>query len=233
MTIKDILRKLIYRQKADTVSYVKYLRSLGCKIGERSIIYVPIKTHIDETRPWLISIGDDVHITEGVTILTHGFDWSVLKGIYGEILGSSGCVSIGNNVFVGMNTTILKGVSIGNNVIIGAGSLVNKDIPDNVVAAGNPCRVIMNLDEYYHKRKNAQYHEAEELVRLYRERYDNEPPENVLHEFFWLFCNNPEKLTALYKSMMQLGGNEILSNQRMLENKSRFKDMNEFLNSIR
>ena len=89
------------------------------------------------TRPWLIDIGKNVKITEGVTILTHGFDWSVLKGVYGDILGSSGGVKIGDNVFIGMQTTILKGVHIGNNVIIGANSLVNKDIPDNCVAAGN------------------------------------------------------------------------------------------------
>lgn len=80
------------------------------KIGEESTIYVPTKTQIDTTRPWLIDIGKNVKITEGVTILTHGFDWSVLKGVYGDILGSSGGVKIGDNVFIGMQTTILKGV---------------------------------------------------------------------------------------------------------------------------
>lgn len=49
-----------------------------------------------------------------------------------------GGVSIGDNVFIGMQSTILKGVHIGNNVIIGANSLVNKDVPDNCVVAGNP-----------------------------------------------------------------------------------------------
>lgn len=77
-----------------------------------------------------------------------------------------------------MKTTILKGVNIGNNVIIGANSLVNKDIPDNCVAAGNPAKVIMTLDEYYSKRKKAQDQEAEELVRLYRERYGKEADES-------------------------------------------------------
>ena len=69
-----------------------------------------------------------------------------------------------------METTILKSVQIGDNVIIGANSLVNKDVPDNCVVAGNPARVIMSLDRYYEKRKAAQYQEAEELVKLYRER---------------------------------------------------------------
>jgi hypothetical protein len=53
------------------------------KIGEETTIYAPLKTTIDETRPWLIDIGNNVKITKGVTILTHGFDWSVLKGVYG------------------------------------------------------------------------------------------------------------------------------------------------------
>lgn len=118
----------------------------------------------------MIEIGNDVQITSGVTLLTHGYDWSVLKGVYGEVLGSSGVLKIGNNVFIGMHSTILKGVTIGNNVIIGANSLVNKDIPDNCVAAGNPCRVIMSLEEYYKKRKNVQIDEATELVRVYREK---------------------------------------------------------------
>lgn len=117
------------------------------------MIFDPQTTIIDETRPWMIEIGNDVQITSGVTLLTHGYDWSVLKGVYGEVLGSSGVLKIGNNVFIGMHSTILKGVTIGNNVIIGANSLVNKDIPDNCVAAGNPCRVIMSLEEYYKKGK--------------------------------------------------------------------------------
>ena len=64
------------------------------KIGEETTIYVPMKTQIDTTRPWLITIGNNVKITEGVTILTHGFDWSGLKGVYGDILGSGGAWSL-------------------------------------------------------------------------------------------------------------------------------------------
>lgn len=151
--IKNSIKRIVYQEKYNSQSYVKYLRSIGMKIGEDVNFYAPMKTSIDITRPWMIDIGDHVEITEGVTILTHGYDWSVLKGVYGEILGSCGKVKIGNNVFIGMNTTILKGVNIGSNVIIGANSLVNKDLPDNCVAAGNPCRVIMSLDEYYEKKE--------------------------------------------------------------------------------
>ena len=56
-------------------------------------------------------------------------------------------VHIGDNVWIGANTVIVPGVHIGNNVVIGAGSVVNKDIPDNVVAVGNPCRVLREVSE--------------------------------------------------------------------------------------
>lgn len=62
-----------------------------------------------------------------------------------------GSITIGNNVFIGAESTVLYDVKIGNNVIIGAGSLVNKDIPDGVVAAGVPCRVIGSFDEYMNR----------------------------------------------------------------------------------
>lgn len=233
ISIKKMLKKLVYKEKLDSESYIKYLRQQGAKIGKRVNIYAPNKTLIDMTRPWLIDIGDDVQITEGVTILTHGYDWSVLKGVYGEVLGSSGGVKIGNNVFIGMKTTILKGVHIGNNVIVGANSLVNKDIPDNCVVAGNPAKVIMSLDQYYEKRKKEQLAEATELVQLYRERYGKEPDDKALHEFFWLFCDGTDELPDCWKSMMALIGNEEYSYKRLKNNKKKFQDKDSFLKSIK
>lgn len=230
--INKIIRRLFYGNKADSKAYIEYLRGLGMKIGEETTIYVPTKTQIDITRPWLITIGSNVKITEGVTILTHGFDWSVLKGVYGDILGSGGGVAIGNNVFIGMKSTILKGVHIGNNVIIGANSLVNKDIPDNCVAAGNPCKVIMGLEEYHEKRKASQVAEAKELVQLYRERYGRDPDEKALHEFFWLFTDGHDELPECWESMMKLGGNYEYAKEQFKKNNKKFKNMDEFLKQI-
>lgn len=56
-------------------------------------------------------------------------------------------IAIGDNVWIGGNTVINPGVTIGNNVVIGSGSVVTRDIPDNVVAAGNPCRVLRPITE--------------------------------------------------------------------------------------
>lgn len=230
--IRTLIRKIIYGAKASSASYVKYLRSMGMEIGEETTIYAPTKTLIDATRPWLVSIGRNVKITEGVTILTHGFDWSVLKGVYGEIIGSAEEVSIGNNVFIGMRSTILKGVHIGDNVIIGANSLVNKNIPSNCVAAGNPCKVIMSLDEYYHKRKLAFVNEAKELVYSYRERYGKEQDEKALHEFFWLFTDGDDQLPECWENMMKLGGNYSFTRKKHRENKKLFDNFNDFLKNI-
>jgi len=57
-------------------------------------------------------------------------------------------IQIGSNVWIGMNTVVLPGVRIGDNVIIGANSVVSKDISSNVVAAGNPCRIISEKEPY-------------------------------------------------------------------------------------
>lgn len=56
-------------------------------------------------------------------------------------------ITVGDNVWIGANVTVLPGVSIGNNTVIGGGSVVTKDIPDGVLAYGNPCRVIRKLTE--------------------------------------------------------------------------------------
>lgn len=88
--VKNVIRNMLYGERASSEKYISYLRSIGCKIGEDVTVYVPTQTEIDVTRPWLIEIGNHVKITKRCTILTHGYDWSVIKAVYGEILGSSG-----------------------------------------------------------------------------------------------------------------------------------------------
>lgn len=94
MRVKTLLnhlrKRIIWGNKSDSQTYIIHLKQIGMRIGERTQIFDPPSTLIGETRPWLIDIGDDVQITQGVTILTHGYDWAVLKGVYGDILGSSG-----------------------------------------------------------------------------------------------------------------------------------------------
>lgn len=193
--IKRSIRRMVLGPKASGEDMIAFLRGKGMTIGENTVIHDVTDVFIDPSRPWMVTIGDNVQITRGVTILTHGCDWSVFKGLYGDVLGSAGHVSIGSNVFIGMNATILKGVNIGNNVVIGANSLINKDVPDNCVVAGNPQRIICGIDEYLEKRRKAQLSEAADLYRCWRAntpagKAGEVPPKRIFHEFFWLFENS-------------------------------------------
>ena len=229
---RRLYRRLRYGNRSESEIYLDGLRAMGVEIGQGTVAFAPTMTFLDVSRPWLLTIGEHVQITKGVTVLTHGYDWSVLKGVYGEILGSAGKVTIGNNVFLGMNCTVLKGVTIGDNVIIGANSLVNKDIPSNCVAAGNPCRVIMSLEEYRQKRQQAQLSEARELVTAYRQRYGKEPDEQALSEFFWLFTKDTSNLPQCWQEKMELVGNFQDSVEAMGRREPPYGSMEDFLRDI-
>jgi acetyltransferase-like isoleucine patch superfamily enzyme len=86
-----------------------------------------------------------------------------------------GRIRVGNNVFIGVHTIILPGVSIGDNVVIGAGSVVNKDIPDNVVAAGVPAKIIKNIEEY----KNSSLEKSCFLTKANKQERKNSIIENA------------------------------------------------------
>ena len=104
-------------------------------------------TFLDDNR---IVIGNNALIAPNVQIYT-AFHPTSAKERFGEpredgsfvfCKTQTAPVIIGDNVWIGGGAIILPGVTIGNNVVIGAGSIVTKDIPDDVVACGNPCRVI-------------------------------------------------------------------------------------------
>ena len=164
----SILRNLletVYRNICSSNSklYVTYLRKKGVTVGEGTTFFG--RASIDLTRPSLVDIGRNCIFTENVRLFTHGFDWFVLREKFSEVLCSSGKVVIEDNVFVGAGTIILKGVRIGRDSIIGAGSVITHDIPPGSVAAGNPCSVIMGIDEYYCKRKKEYVNEAKVYAR--------------------------------------------------------------------
>lgn len=105
--------------------------------------------------PKLISFGDNVAVASGVTFVTHDVIDKVLNKMDYNFNFNYNCapIEIGNNVFIGCNVTILPNVRIGNNVIIAAGSVVTKDIDDNLVVGGNPAKVISTFEEYVNQRK--------------------------------------------------------------------------------
>lgn len=95
-----------------------------------------------------IVIGDDCLV--GANVLITDSDWHSLDPmirVRDKGFDITKPVKIGNNVFIGVNSIILKGSEIGDNSIIGAGSVVSGVIPSNVIAAGNPCRVIKRIEK--------------------------------------------------------------------------------------
>ena len=92
-----------------------------------------------------VVIGKNAQIAPNVSIYTAGHPVHPDSRNTGYEYGIG--VTIGDNVWLGGNTVINPGVTIGNNVVIGAGSVVTKNLPDDVIAVGNPCRVLRKITE--------------------------------------------------------------------------------------
>lgn len=125
--------------------YHIYLKSLGVKIGDNTMISLGAKIDV---RRGKVYIGNNVHITYGCVILSHDYT-SIILGKKEKTI-----TIIEDNVFIGVNSVVLPGVKIGRNSIIGAGSVVTKDIPPFSIAVGNPAKVIKSLKPVNHQKKS-------------------------------------------------------------------------------
>ena len=154
------------------------LRQMFAEIGERCYIETPFRanwggrhvhfgndvyanfnlTMVDDTH---IYVGDYTMIGPNVTVATAGHP--ILPELREKLYQYNMPVYIGRNCWIGAGAVILPGVTIGDNSVIGAGSVVTKDIPENVVAVGNPCRVLRKIGErdreYYYKDRKIPYDE--------------------------------------------------------------------------
>jgi acetyltransferase-like isoleucine patch superfamily enzyme len=206
MIIASAYRRLAHLWRIrSSDALISQLRSSGITIGEDVTFFGDLNlVRIDLTRPSLVKIGSHVKIVSPFSLLTHGFEWTVFREKYKEILGSSGKVVIGDNVYFGRECCVLKGTTIGNNVIIGAKSLVNKDIPSDCVAAGVPARMLTGLDEYFQKRNQAQVAEAKEYARSIYEVEKRVPDPADFFEFFPLFLKRDEASIATLNDQLRL-----------------------------
>lgn len=155
MKILAIIRSLVIKFciMRDPIAYA---RSIGVKIG-KNVHFYAMALGMFSTEPWLITIGDNVYITAGCQFITHDGGTLILRKEVPD-LELTAPITVGNDVYIGMNVTILPGVEIGNWVIIGIGAVVTKDIPDNSVVAGVPARVIKTVDEYLESAKARSLH---------------------------------------------------------------------------
>jgi len=122
------------------------------KVGENGTLIIGDKSGMSSATIWCedcIEIGNNVKIG-ALSIITDNDSHSIdpkyrIDSKLDRINMKKKPVHIGDNVLIGANSMVLKGVTIGENSVIGAGSIVTKDIPANVIAAGNPCKVIRSL----------------------------------------------------------------------------------------
>lgn len=137
-----ILKKLI-KLILKLFSPYYHARFCGVKMGRKCFI----ATRYMPTEAYLIEIGDNVAITDGVKMFTHGGARVARSKGYPnfDIFGK---ISIGDWTYIGSNSLIMPGVSIGKHVLVAAGSVVTHSVPDDVCIAGNPARIIGTTDDY-------------------------------------------------------------------------------------
>lgn len=140
--IREIVRRLIDAGDNAVINPPFYC-DYGCRIHVGKNFFANYNCTIIDTAP--VTIGDNCQMAPNVAIYTAGHpvypDTRNTAYEYGK------AITIGDNVWLGGNTVILPGVHIGSNTVIGAGSVVTRDVPDWVIAAGNPCRVIRPITE--------------------------------------------------------------------------------------
>ena len=178
---QDKLWEFNQLKPSDIAGKEKYMKEVFAECGENNYIELPLHanwgghhvhfgsqiyansnlTLVDDGH---IYVGDKVMFGPNVTIATanHPID----AKLRGKGLQYNKDVYIGENTWIGANAVIVPGIRIGKNVVIGAGSVVTKDIPDDVLAVGNPCRVLREVGEhdkkYFYKQEKIDYENIEE-----------------------------------------------------------------------
>ena len=136
---------------------MQYARRLGVNFqGTEQDVHIYGNVYWS-TEPWIITLGHNVHITDGVKFITHD-GGTLLFRQYVPDLEITKPIIVGNDVYFGNNAIILPGITIGNKVLIGAGAVITKDVPDNSVVVGVPGRVIKTADAYFEKIQQESLH---------------------------------------------------------------------------
>lgn len=153
MSIRRLYR-ILYRKVVGNLNPVRYAKKIGVNTKGRLFLTGGV---IWGTEPWIITLGDNVHISDGVRFLTHDGGARLYRDRCPD-LEVTRPINVGNNVFIGNCVILLPGVNIGNNVVIGAGSVVTKDVPDDSVVAGVPAKVVESSDDYFAKLQRKSIH---------------------------------------------------------------------------
>lgn len=140
---QEVLHKLFGQIKGNVVVTAPFYCDYGVNISVDENFYTNHNvTILDGAK---VTFGDNVFIAPDCMFSTAGHSIDTEQRNLGLEIALP--IMVGDNVWIGTNVSVLPGVTIGSNVVIGAGSVVNRNIPDGVIAAGNPCRVIRKITE--------------------------------------------------------------------------------------
>ena len=140
---KAILEQMLGKIKGTPVITAPFYCDYGSNISIGENFYTNHNvTILDGAK---VTFGDNVFIAPNCVFSTAGHAIDSEQRVQGLEIALP--ITVGDNVWIGTNVSVLPGVTIGSNTIIGAGSVVNKSIPDGVIAAGNPCKVIRKVTD--------------------------------------------------------------------------------------
>ncbi|MEY8370028.1 acyltransferase [Aerococcaceae bacterium 50-4] len=231
LKIRKLLFKIAFPNKFNSERYTDYLKAKGVEVGKGTYFFDPISTQIDVNRPYLLTIGEYCKITKDTQILTHDYSSSVFRlANGGTTVTSAKKTIIGNNVFIGVRSIILPGTNIGDNVIVGAGAVVSGKIPSNTVVAGNPAKVITDLNSHAEKRQSKLLSEAVFYAKEFYSATGTYPEISQMGDFYPLYYSGSlENLRSLGVNVRANGDNAITFAQDLERNQSEFKNFEEFI----
>lgn len=145
--MKKVFNRISTLYWTKLVSPIKYAKHLGVKIGQNCLI----STRNWSNEAYLVTIGNNVQVTNDVSIHTHGGGNAIRRDhpdfdVFGKVV-------IEDWVYIGSFSQIMPGVTIGEGALVAAGSVVTKSIAPHTVVAGNPARFICTTEEYYERNK--------------------------------------------------------------------------------
>lgn len=148
----NIIKKILNVYMRYLAPPIKYARYLGVEVGDNCLI----TTRNWSTEPYLVKIGNNVQITNNVTIHTHGGGNCIRMNhpdfdVFGRVV-------IEDWAYIGAYSHIMPGVTIGEGALVAAASVVTKSVEPHTVVAGNPARYICTTEEYYQKNQKYDLH---------------------------------------------------------------------------